>query len=198
MTKSRPPNVVAFPSPVRDAPAAPKDEPSDFEGIYRKYVGFVLRQLRRFGVTHDDEEDAAQEVFVTIHRRLDDYDPARATLGTWIYGITRGVAANRRRLAQRRGAAHEEATRITPVPAPGPDAEAERRQLARAVEAFLEAQSQERRAVFELVDIEGFSHVEAAAMLEMNVNTVSTRLRAVRRDFRTHLAEWRQSRGGDD
>lgn len=179
-------------------PEPSKPVPPTFELTYRKHVGFVLRQLQRFGVTGGDIEDAAQEVFVTVHRRLGEYDPARASLKTWIYGIVRGVAANRRRLIERRGAAYDEATRVTPEPPPNPETQLEQRRAVELVEDFLSDLSSERRAVFELVDIEGFTSTEAAEALEMNINTVGTRLRAARKEFRTYLARWRQSGGGND
>jgi len=43
---------------------------AEFRGIYDAHFAFVWRTLRRFGVPGRDLADAAQEVFVVVHRKL--------------------------------------------------------------------------------------------------------------------------------
>jgi RNA polymerase sigma-70 factor (ECF subfamily) len=61
---------------------------------------FVYRALRRFGMTDADAEDIAQDVFVVMLRRWDDFDPARP-LRPWLLGITNRVAMHHLRRSWR-------------------------------------------------------------------------------------------------
>lgn len=177
-----------MPEPSRDS----GDEPT-FEQVYRQHVGFVWRSLRRLGVGESALEDAAHEVFMIVHRRWDDYD-GRAKMTTWLFGIARGVAQNHRRgraRADRKLAAVRETTTdaATSGAFGNPARHVDRRQAAQLVENFLEELSDEKRRVFELCEIEGMSAPEAAHCLDINVNTVSTRLRRARAAFATYVDE---------
>jgi RNA polymerase sigma-70 factor (ECF subfamily) len=73
----------------------------DFDEIYRAYFGFVWRCLQGLGVATLHLDDAAQDVFMTVHRRLPEFR-GDSSLRTWVYGIVRNVAANHRRSQRRR------------------------------------------------------------------------------------------------
>lgn len=158
-----------------------------FEEVYRRHVGFVWRTLRRLGVFPAELEDAVQDVFLILHRRLDEFDPTKASMATWLYGMARGVAANRRRKVAR---ARQHSQQL---PAPnallGPEQHAEYAQAERVVGGFLETLPADRRAVFELCEIEGLRGSEIAAILDVNVNTVHTRIRAVRALFKAYVEQ---------
>ena len=57
---------------VAHALETPADEPGvlSFDEVYAENVAFVWRVLRTFGVTDAQIEDAVQDVFVVVHRRL--------------------------------------------------------------------------------------------------------------------------------
>jgi len=44
-----------------------------FEEVYRAHVAFVWRSLRRLGIREEDAADAAQEVFIVVHRKLPEF-----------------------------------------------------------------------------------------------------------------------------
>lgn len=155
-----------------------------FEAIYREHHAFVWRCARQMGASDASVDDAVQETFVIALRRLDEYDPARAAVSTWLFGILRNVLFNQnrgRRRRARRGAEYASAHAVEE----GLGAE---RELARTLlREFLDGLDEERRAVFVLADIEGFAAKEIAAALSCNVNTVYTRLRWVRARFERHV-----------
>ena len=74
-------------------------EPNVVE-IYERHFDFVWRSLRRLGVQAVDLEDAAQDVFVVVHRRLVDFEH-RSTLKSWLFGIALRVAKVYRHKATR-------------------------------------------------------------------------------------------------
>ena len=62
---------------------------------------YVLRTLRRLGVTERDVEDMAHEVFVAVHRELDKYDRARP-IRPWLFAFCFRIASQYRRKTRRK------------------------------------------------------------------------------------------------
>lgn len=172
--------VAAMPGPLVDDRHDCVASGRSFEAVYRDHVGFVWRNLRRLGVPETDIEDAAHEAFMVVLRRLPEFD-GRAAITTWLYSITRGVASNHRRTDRRR--LRREAEAPVPDGRHGPVEQVERAQAVATVARFLATLTAEQRAVFELFEIEGLRAQEIAEALELNINTVYTRLRAARQRF---------------
>lgn len=166
------------------------------EMLYGSHFSFVWRNLRRMGVSEQLLEDAAQDVFMTVHQRFHTYDPARAAVETWLFGILLRVASYHRRTLRRRLA------RIVPwskldapqaIAADG-DSPAElvaKRQAARLLDNLLAKLDEDKRAVLVLVDVEQFSVPQAAEALEINLNTAYWRLRQGRIAFQRALTRMR-------
>src|SRR5262249_46782535 len=82
--------------------------PLTFEETYRAHFAFVWRSLRRLGIAEDDATDAAQDVFIVVHRKLPEF-AGRSKVTTWLYGICFRVASERRRAVPRPRLGEEEA-----------------------------------------------------------------------------------------
>jgi RNA polymerase sigma-70 factor (ECF subfamily) len=149
----------------------------EFRALYDAHFAFVWRTLLHFGVPAAVAEDAAQEVFVILHRRLDDYDGS-AQLRSWLWGMCRRVAQSQRRSRLR----EDRRVSIAPAPSPSlpPDTALEHKRAVDFVQAFLDGLPEEQRDVFVLIEIEGMGAPEAAQALEVGVNTVYSRLRLAR------------------
>lgn len=151
----------------------------DFDAIYERELDYVWRTLGRFGVRPADLEDAAHEVFVILHRKLADLDPARP-VRPWLFGVARRVASDMR-------AKHRELpTAAEPAPHHDPTL-AERDLVWRALDAL----DDDRRSVVILHDLEGHTGAEIAELLGIPVNTVHSRLRLARHDFIAAIAKLR-------
>jgi len=157
-------------------------EPALFEAVYREHFAMVWRVLRRFGVPPSDLPDAAQDVFVVVHRKLGEFDH-RSRVSTWLYAICLRVASDRRRRAPNRYEAVGE--EIDEARVSGASTEpwelAERRAL---VQSALDAMSLEQRSVFALFELEGMTGEEIAVLVEAPLATVHSRLRLGRETFR--------------
>ena len=64
---------------------------AEFEALYTEYRSKVLAYIRSHISDSADAEDLCADVFEKALRRWDDYDPARAAPGTWLYAITRNT-----------------------------------------------------------------------------------------------------------
>ncbi len=62
-----------------------------FASLIRKFQHPLFGYLGRMGLTQSTAEDIAQETFLRVWQRLDDYDPARAEFSTWLFTIARNL-----------------------------------------------------------------------------------------------------------
>lgn len=159
------------------------------EKLYLEHAAFVWRVAARMGVSPHEREDLVQDVFIVVHRRYSTYE-GRGAITSWLYGIVRGLVANRKRREGRR-VRHLRA--LTPPASVDPTEGAD---AADAVGRFTAELTPAQRAVFELAEIEGMSGPEVAEALGANLNTIYTRLRAARRAFRAFAEREVQARGG--
>ncbi len=60
-----------------------------FDSLYSAYRDKVLAYLLVRTERREDAEELCQDVFAEVLRCLPQYDPAKASLSTWIYQITR-------------------------------------------------------------------------------------------------------------
>lgn len=152
----------------------------------------MWRVLGRLGVHRADIPDVCQEVFLTVHRRLADYD-GRAAMGAWIYGICVRTASDYRRRAHRR----HESLRGWDLPEPSEPAGQEHAlDLSRArarLDAVLERLAFGQREVFVLYELEELPMAEIARVLACPIQTAYSRLHAARKAvteaFREHASD---------
>jgi RNA polymerase sigma-70 factor (ECF subfamily) len=164
---------------------APIEWPSDAERqarIAAKHYGFIWRCLRRLGVAPQAVDDAAQQVFVLASEKTARIAPGseRAFLFQTAVRVAMSI---RRSYAQRREALIGEELDAIADPAPLPDATAEEVQRRKYLDELLDALTMDLRTAFVLYEIEGLDSPEIAALLQIPVGTVASRLRRARDAF---------------
>ncbi len=74
-------------------------DPADFEAAFQQHFPPVYRFIaRRVGPAL--AEDLAAETFATAYRRRATFDPGRASLRSWLYGIAANLVRNHWRAEQ--------------------------------------------------------------------------------------------------
>jgi RNA polymerase sigma-70 factor, ECF subfamily len=162
-------------------------EAPEFDAIYTEHFAFVWRCLRGLGVSDAGLEDASQDVFVVVHRKLAEFQGS-SSVRTWLYGIVRNVAFNHRRARARKGDSESLDERIVSL-APGPLELAQDAEAAEFVQRFLAGLDERKRDVFLLALLEEMSIPEVASVLDVPLNTAYSRLRLVRADWERALAK---------
>jgi RNA polymerase sigma-70 factor (ECF subfamily) len=161
------------------APAPSRVEALTFEAIYSEYFDFSWRVLRNLLGHSRGVDDAAQELWSAVHRRLVDFEQ-RSSVRTWLFGIAVNVARN-----QRRAESRHRALELVPetLPGRGIDAETVRgvRETWRSLTRFLDALEEQDRAIFVSNLIEDLSAMETAEALGIGVMLVYQRVRTLRR-----------------
>ena len=168
--------------------------PASFDKAYRDYAQCVARWARTLGGTEIEVEDAVQEVFMVVSRRLRDFR-GEARFTSWLFEITRKTVANhRRRHRWRFWTGKPDATDSTISPALDPAAEFEQR---RAVALFYEALDhlpEKYRTALVLFEVEGMSTQAIADLLDLRLSNVKIRLSRARQRF---LARYQRLLNGD-
>ena len=168
-------------------PSVPPAEGSPFEQVMQEHAPRVVRSLRYFGVSEADLPDASQEVFLVVHRRLQEFR-GEARLSTWIYEICFRLArAWRRRASARRDVPFAE------LPVVSIDATQESAlQVARARQRLLQILDElpeEQRAVIVLHELEELKMSEVATLLKCPLFTAYSRLRLARKRLEQLLTQ---------
>lgn len=154
---------------------------ADFDGLYAQHADFVWRSVRRLGVPSEGVDDAVQDVFLVVHRRLRDFE-GRSSPRTWLFGIALRVAKDHRKRASKRATA-EPVSAALPDERSGPHEAASHAERIRLLDEVLEQMDERRRALFICSELEQMSAPEIAAALGENLNTIYSRIRAARLEF---------------
>lgn len=156
-----------------------------FATLYDRYYDGMRRTLRCFGVPPSALDDALQELFLVVHRRLRE-DHGHDIPREWIYGVARRVAWRLHRTTQRVGRRAELAA-VPASPEPPDDAIAREEAVAFMI-GFLDTLPDEQRVVFVLAEIESLTAREVSTVVDASPNTVSSRLRLARARFSSAIA----------
>jgi RNA polymerase sigma-70 factor, ECF subfamily len=183
-------SVPLIPGEPPPGPRAQPEATPSFDEIYDRYFPFVWRCLRGMGVGPTALDDAAQDVFLVVHRQLGGFR-GESSAQTWLYGIARHVASNHQRRDQRKQAPLEPLVAEPAHPDPGPLERAEDAEAAAFVATFVSSLDDKKRDLFILAVLEEMTIPEVATALAIPLNTAYTRLRSVRAEFERALGSRR-------
>jgi len=160
----------------------------EFAAIFRDLRPYVQSALRGLGVPAADLEDACQEVFVVVHRKLATYED-RGSLHAWLYGICVRVANHTRR---RRVRTPDVGSDTLPegVDLTTPAEQLTASQGRQILYSILDQLDADKRAVFVLYELEELTMSEVARSLDINLFTAYSRLRAARVEVQQAIARF--------
>jgi RNA polymerase sigma-70 factor (ECF subfamily) len=169
-----------------DAPATAEDllarvangDQAAFAELYDRLAPRVLGLVVRILKDHAQSEEVAQEVFLEVWQSATRYDRSKGGAATWVLTMTHRRAVDRVRSAQ---AGRDRDTKVGIR-----DFRPEYDSVSESVEIRIEHE-RVQRALARLTELQqqavklayygGYSHSEVAAMLDIPVGTVKTRLR---------------------
>lgn len=145
-----------------------------FAALFRHFAPRVKAYLMKSGAGAAMAEECAQDVMATLWQKAHQFDPARASVATWIYTIARN-----RRIDILRKSMRPEPEELDWGPASEPDqadileAQQETRRLGQALTALPAKQ----RALIERAYYGDLSHSEIAAETGLPLGTIKSRIR---------------------
>jgi RNA polymerase sigma-70 factor (ECF subfamily) len=143
----------------------------------------------------EEAADALQEAFISAFRRADSFR-GDAKVTTWLHRIVVNACLDRIRRRQVRAAdpLPEDEDRAAELAGPAEDDPAEVRERRLDVLNALKQINSDQRAALVLVDMEGYSIEEAAAILDCAPGTVKSRCARGRAKLLPLLRHWQTSR----
>ncbi len=155
-----------------------------FAQLYDAWFRDVRRWVRALGAPVADADDLAQEVFIIVRRKLPDF--RSGNFPGWLFRITQRTVRDLRRKAWFRHSQLQAATQeLDDLPANGaePSEAYERVESFEVLARLLARMSPKRREAFLLFEVEGYSGEEIAALKQIPLATVWTRLHHARKDL---------------
>lgn len=170
------PREGAQPSPTERA------DPARLGAALRQNYQFIWRSLRRLGLQAADVDDAAQQVLSVFARRLADVEVGAEK--AFLFQTALRVASDARRAAARSPVrADEDAIMHASDPAPNAEQQLQSQQARVLLDEVLDAMDPELRVVFILFELEEMPTAQIAALIEIPVGTVGSRLFRARKEF---------------
>lgn len=168
------PRAAAVPQTERDA--------ARLAELLRTHYAGVWRTLRRLGVEAGGADDAAQEAFIVLARKLADVHEGAER--TFLLACAVRIAANYRRTSRvKHEIADDGALLAEHDPRPSAEQLLESKRLREALDELLEAWPEDIRTAFVLYELEGLSVPEISQVTETKPGTVASRLRRARELF---------------
>lgn len=164
-----------------------------FELLVQRYRARVQRLALRFTRNREEAEEVSQEVFLTIYRKLDQFE-GKSSFSTWLYRVA--VNASLMRLRS------QETTETVPIDdlvgdlvgdeeeaVKPPDSRLHSEEALAQIERAMEHMPEEFKTILILRDIEDFSNEEAAEIMDLSVAAVKSRLHRARGYLRKKLED---------
>lgn len=172
--------------------AAAGGDTEAFEQLVRTYENKIYHLALRMCGSSEEAGDIAQEAFLAAWRGLPSFR-GESNFATWLYRLTSNAAIDYlRRQKKERGdmSLDDEELGLDAVDTgPGPQDAAEQTEVQSAVAAGLRQLSEGHRQVLVLREIQGLSYEEIAAVLEVDLGTVKSRISRARAALRKILLE---------
>jgi RNA polymerase sigma-70 factor, ECF subfamily len=166
---------------------------ASFEAEALTYLDGLYRAALRLTRVPADAEDLVQETYLRAFRASDSFEPD-TNLRAWLFTILHNTARNRARDRAREhltidSDAVDRAADTRPGASDTPEALLLRDVLAPELQAAIDALPETFRQAVWLRDVEEFSYAEIAAMLEIPIGTVMSRISRGRRMLFERLKE---------
>lgn len=156
-----------------------------FEVLIRRHNRRIYRTVRAILGADAEAEDAMQDAYVQAFKHLNDFE-GRSTFATWLTRIAVREAIARKKRTSReadlgidRDSEEEEMASMRTMVA-SPEEQASSGELRELLEGVIDELPEHFRAVFMLRAVEELSVAETAACLEIQEETVKTRLHRAR------------------
>lgn len=154
---------------------------NSFKVIYDVMKDYVYTVAYRITSSREDAEEVTQDVFVNIHKNLKSFK-FQSSLKTWVYRIATNTAINRAKKNSRKSGREVALDENIPLQSFGETLteQARKENNEALVNKFLDQLNPDQRACVMLRDSEGLSYGEIAETLNININTVRSRLKRAR------------------
>jgi len=152
--------------------------------IYESYLGYVLTVTRRYGIQSADEVDMVQDIFIEIFSSLERYDSRKGEFKSWLRRIAVNQVLKRKRKNTNMYVVSLEGTSLPIEDSQLGDLDAEYiiNEISKLPEGY--------QTVFNLYEIDGYSHKEIGQQLNITPQTSKSQLSRAKKMLRNKLRKF--------
>ncbi len=170
---------------------AQKGDPAAFEALIAPHEKHIYQICLRMTGNPDDAQDACQEAFLRIYRHISSFK-GESQFSTWVYRVATNACLDELRKRNSRSAASVEKLSEMGVmveeSCDGPEATVLQREQAEGIRRAILSLPEDQRVALVLRDVRGHSYDEIASILELNLNTVKSRISRARMSMSKFLS----------
>jgi RNA polymerase sigma-70 factor (ECF subfamily) len=170
------------------AAIATRQDRGAFAALFRHYMPKLKAYGQRCGAPADQAEEVAQEAMLAVWRRAATFDPAKASVTTWIFTILRNKRIDLVR-RERRPEIEADDPILAATNADAPERGVDAAETERAMRLRLATLPAEQAELIRKAFYEDKPHSAIAAELSLPLGTVKSRIRAALSRLRVLVAE---------
>ena len=156
-----------------------------FNYLYDHYSAALYTIVKQIVQHNETANDVLQEVFVSIWRKIESYDPSKGRLFTWMLNIARNASIDTLRSRSFQNTQKNQQITETVHNMSGPSLQANIDSI--GLKKLLQKLKPEYRVLIELAYFKGYTQVEIAEIEEIPLGTVKTRIRNALIQLRSYL-----------
>ncbi|HEY5956231.1 MAG TPA: RNA polymerase sigma factor [Polyangiaceae bacterium] len=178
-----------------EAPQLVGPDAARLSALVESYFDFAWRSLRRLGVAEAQVDDATQQLFMVVARRLPSI--AQQHERSFVFGAAVRIAAAHRRSQRRQPEPYPEDSTDTGAidPTPSPEELLDMKRARHLLDTILDRLPMELRAALVLAEGDGMSRREIGELFGIPEGTAGSRLRRARVAFEAELARYLNRQG---
>ena len=155
--------------------------------LFEHFAPRIKAYLMRLGTPAQQAEDLAQEAMLMLWRKAALFDPARASVSTWMFTIARNLRIDAIRRERRPFDPDDPA--LAREPEPAPDAGLQMRESEQALRQAMRVLPPDQNEIVMQFFFSGKPHSQIAADLDIPLGTVKSRLRLAVARLRAVMGE---------
>ncbi|WP_276134684.1 RNA polymerase sigma factor [Polluticoccus soli] len=144
--------------------------------LYRQYSAVLFGVIKRIVMDEQTAQDVLQEVFVKIWNNIQQYDPVKGRIYTWMINIARNSSIDKLRSKGEvmKGKIRGDEETVNNI---GGGLQTEQNTDAIGLKKLVDELKPEHKAIVELAYFKGYTMEEIGKALDIPVGTVKTRMR---------------------
>lgn len=178
-----------------------KGDQASFSAVVNRYQDLVYNTALGIVQNAEDADDITQEVFVQVHLSVSSFK-GDSKFSTWLYRITISKALDHEKKKKRKKRfafvqslfGNHEAEEIHPVEFNHPGVQLERKESAADLFKALKLLPENQRIAFTLHKLEGQSHQEIAAIMNLSLYAVESLMGRAKTNLKKLLAAYYQKK----
>ena len=159
-----------------------------FNILYNNYSGALFGVINKIVQSDDDANDLLQDTFLKIWRNIDNYDPSKGSIFTWMMNIARNLSIDRVRSADFRDSSQNISMEQNIIYQVDSEHQTVMDVDSIGLRKVVDNLKPEYRQLIELVYYQGYTQAEVSEEYGIPLGTVKTRIKAAVGSLRAMLS----------